>query len=646
MKKSYLVMAAAAALFAACSSDSLTMEEKQTPQPQTDTELAVSFDSYVNRGLTRSGVNGPIASTADLKKPATKGFGVFGYYTDGESYSGITKPNFFYNQQVLHQSGDTWYYTPVKYWPNEFGSDAKSDQVDRLTLFAYAPWVEVEPLTGIVTETGDAKVTNIVGMTRNTATGDPFIKYISTMDPTNSVDLCYGVAAEDFTSSNSAVNVNNIKKGKPYIDVKKPGLDGKIKFDFKHATAQLKVSIDAVVNAASGLANAVDANYTRIWVRSVTFEGVTQKGSLNLNGCEWYDVTGNSKITTGTMTVFDGRKDGKEALDVAANEAPATLNSAIVQNKEYTVVSNKIATTTPTGVTNSTINLFNGDLNAPVFVIPTGEKMKVTIVYDVETYDPNLAFYLSDGVTHGSTVENTITKTIDAFGNITAGYCYTLNLHLGMRTIDFEATITEWQDMQADPDLPSNLQTFAAKADPGAVGNLTLPAAATASYSFNVTGLTPGVKPTATTSTKVNGETLTANTANASGIAKIDVASVAANTTTSKKTGVWRVIEGSTWIDITVTQQAAPIGFSALTYATNTLTCTWSATDYNTMNAFQTAGTVKVYKNGTDITTSCDLTSTYVKTISVPAGSVSGDVYKVTLQANDAPMESRVVTVP
>jgi len=209
MKKSYLFIAAAA-LFAACSSDSLTVE-KDSPQNPAAAEQAVNFDAYTSRGTTRAGGLTPLGSTDDLKGLGTTGgFGVFAYYTDGEPYSGITKPNFMYNQLVSwNSSTNKWEYTPIKYWPNEFGNDAISDQVDRLTLFAYAPWVDVTPITGLVKNEPN---TNIIGMTRNTATGDPFIKYVATMDATNTTDLCYGVAAQNFTSSNSAINKNDIIK--------------------------------------------------------------------------------------------------------------------------------------------------------------------------------------------------------------------------------------------------------------------------------------------------------------------------------------------------------------------------------------------------------------------------------------------------
>ncbi len=681
MKKLYL-FAALAAMLAACSENDLTVNEQPSKAMET-VEDAVNFDVYLGRGMTRAGANGLIKTDSLKHEGGTSpsyphgkaGFGVFGYYTDGESYSGITKPNFFYNQQVCwNEATNVFKYSPIKYWPNEFGSDAISDQVDRLTFFAYAPWVDVNPSTGQVKDdnTKNYATTNITAMTRNNVTGDPFIKYTSTMDATNAVDLLWGVAAENFVSSNSAVNQNDIKKGKPYIDVVKPGKDAnsKIKFDFKHALARLFVDVDAVVedktndmSVAPYSTDGIDTKHTRIWVRSVTFEGIALSGALNLNsdatnGPEWYDTNGSNKITTGSLTVYDGRKDGKEAMLTATNETPASLNDKLVQTEAYDLNSDgEIKSTFKAGVTSTAKNLFKNDgaSNLTVFAIPTGEKMKVTIVYDVETIDPNLAFYLSDGKTLGSTVENSITKTIDAFGEIKAGYYYTLHLHLGMRTVDFDASVTEWQNIGADVDLPSNLQTFAVGSTSGTIPsyNVTLPATAT-SYDFAISGLRANEIPTSPVTT-IAGGTINLYPANASGVAKGNISTITINETTSKiDNGYFSVNGTGVKAYITIYQAPAPIGFTTLAYTDNTaptkdvLTIACTATGVQKAGDFVTlAGTgkgyIKVFQNGVEITTGCEF-STSNGEITLPGQANDGDVFTVELKANDAPIESRSIT--
>ena len=63
----------------------------------------------------------------------------------------------------------------------------------------------------------------------------------------------------------------------------------------------------------------------------------------------------------------------------------------------------------------------------------------------METEDANLSTYLSDGVTHGSSIENRITKTNVLSGlsttGIEAGKVYNLMITLGMKDIKLSADI-------------------------------------------------------------------------------------------------------------------------------------------------------------------------------------------------------------
>ena len=119
------------------------------------------------------------------------------------------------------------------------------------------------------------------------------------------------------------------------------------------------------------------------------------------------------------------------------------------------------------GVTKKTVNLFDANggadetanLNMPIFVIPTDENLKITIVYDVETYDSNLAQFLSDGAAKGSSIQNTIEKEITREGQafqLEAGKVYTIGLHLGLTSVKFDASVTEWTNETTNVDLPGN----------------------------------------------------------------------------------------------------------------------------------------------------------------------------------------------
>lgn len=459
MKTKYFFLAAAAALFAACSSDDGIAEQQQAVQQAE--QVPVAFSGYVNRTITRAGVYEDIDAAA-LKTP---GFGVFAYYTDNNDYDNFSIPNFMYNQQVTG-SGDsepyTWTYAPIKYWPNEYGSNAVSEDYDRVTFFAYAPFVAVNPTTGkVITEGSDptpsdhaTDPTGIVGLSRNSAAGDPLVKYIASFDPAKRVDLLWGVVgASEYNSwstkegATPPTNQTTLKSGFPWMNVKRAaGVDQKLKFTFNHALAKLNVQIDADVddNAHNETTDVAASN--KIFVRSITFTGLATKGALNLNNDEtanvakWYSFSGLSDLETGEeVTIYDGRKDGKEGTATASTEKVTGLNTDLIEDDVWVTVN-----VDGKGVEKTAKNLFSSaTATDAIYVIPTNERVDVTIVYEVEAEDKNLPTLLADGATHGSRVKNTITKT-NVFAKLENGKFYTLKLHLGMNSVKFDAAVTGW----------------------------------------------------------------------------------------------------------------------------------------------------------------------------------------------------------
>ena len=449
MNKKFLTMAAAAMMFAACSNDADTVKESAELAQNSQEQAPVLFGAYLNRATTRAGYAGEV--TLDQLK--REGFGVFGYYTDGELFSDFAKPNFMYNEKVWSEDGSVWKYEPVKYWPNEFGGEAQSDDVDRLSFFAYAPYVHVNPSTGIPDGANDDKATGIIAMTRNSSTGDPFVKYAVSTDPTKQVDFIWGVAAGDNSPQPIIGGAHQVKKGTPFLDLVKPAERQEIMFDFHHALAALNVQVDALfdVDAASST-NDVDAN-SKIYIRSITFDGIATEGAFNLNqaveGAAWSELCCSNTIDEGAFTIYDGLRDGREGAGIeAANEKTVGLNEAIIQK------------TASAGVTKEAVNLFNStELDKSIYIIPATSAttpLKVNVVYDVETEDDDVITTLSDGVTKGVSVTNNITKETTL--NLEAGKKYILKLHLGMTSVKFEAAVTGWDETTAAEEvmLPIN----------------------------------------------------------------------------------------------------------------------------------------------------------------------------------------------
>lgn len=448
-------LAVASLMLTACSSadDAVT----QSPAAAID-DAAINFGAYMNRTSTRGGWEGEL-TTAMLQTDAN-GFGVLAYYTDNQPYTPNAIPNFMYNQKVTYDNTvnpAVWSYSPLKYWPNELGATGTSEG-DFLSFFAYAPYTMVDAVTGNVPGNVPGIVTaadyGIIGMTRAAESGNPKVRYVVNLDPSKQVDLCWASPA-----------INKVK-----TDYATSGDGSQVQFSFNHALASLNVQIDAMFDEATPGANTLDPN-TRIWVRSVTFDGLALKGELNLNvdGVipAWNDLYSNVPLTAQPITIYDGRRDGREAIAAMPNEKPIGINSVLVQNVGYetnlTTITSPAATM---GVTNTAVNLFE-HLNAetPVYVIPTGVPLQVTIVYDVETFDANLvSSLLSDGQTNGVSVENTITKKIlldpsdaDSGLILDAGFKYTVKLHLGMTSVKATATVTPWDDGdEVETNLPAN----------------------------------------------------------------------------------------------------------------------------------------------------------------------------------------------
>jgi len=688
MKKLFL-FAAAAAMFAACtSSDSLGDGQDQSQKSLEPG--AVGFEAYTQRATTRAG-QADVMTYAKLQASEADGggFGVFAYYTDNNEYEQSRLPDFMYNQKVIWNS-TYWAYEPVKYWPNEYGNNANSDDNDKVSYFAYAPYVQVNPGTGKVVKTNSTDDQwGITGMSRNTVSGDPLIKYIANFESGKNVDLLWGVCDDPnwtIVQGGTVQQINEGKTGLPWLNVERPRIantqsattdNQRLKFTFKHALSQLSVNVDAFVDGYN--ADNALADKTKIYVRSISFTGFALKGALNLNNVDpntalWMDYNGTGEIEAGVpITIHDGRKDGKEgtAGADATNEKQRGLNPDIISDYNE---SQGEGNTTP-GVTNVARSLF--ETTSPIMVIPTGEDLEVEIVYDVETEDENLSTKLSDNKTPGSSIENRISKTV-SFGSegMQNGKHYTLNLHLGMNSVKFDATVSAWEEATAKPeaDLPLNMPSFQAVTSPS-TNEVELSSDAQP-YVFAVYGLTPGEPVTATVLNATTGDVLynktldisdkgdfstTSTVANTSGIAYIRInAGITANATVNKIAAGngYISVKGGTSnkeVRVSMAQYAAKLGLSVasvdnaangeIILASNA-TVAW-ATDVATAD-------IAVKKNGTTLTYAATPTTatqfgwdaaTQKITIGTGIASAIGDVYEITVKAGDADEETYVAGI-
>lgn len=512
MKKIFF-FAAAAAMMAACSeNDQLALNQ----EIQSQQDKGIQFSVYTNRAMTRAGQAGALDTDA-LKEG--DGIGVFAFHTNNSKYDERTSlPNFMYNQNVKFDAevGDNgaWTYEPVKYWPNEFGSNAVSEDIDYVSFFAYAPYVAVNPTTGIpevdmkefdaeefaaylgyesvidfqtkeeyksipdATEalkmlyTKQQQGKNITSISRNADKGDPIVRYVVDTNPQTSVDLLWGVAA-DASFKGLADGQDQITAGNCYLDLSKQiGTTDSIKWKFYHALAKLNVQIIAAADVATEGQDTYEpadaenlAEATKIYLRSIDFTGFATRGALNLHSeattadykvkPNWTNYDGTD-LTAGTVTFYDGLKDGKEGYtdNINTNETPRGLNPELIEEPTTTTWAKKNQ-----GIpTKEYVNLFAGAEEATdaIFVIPTNERMSITVIYDIETRDTLLSQNLSDGFTKGSRVQNKISQTLQNL-KLEAGKSYTIKLVVGIESVKVTVDVEDF--IEADEkkvDLPYN----------------------------------------------------------------------------------------------------------------------------------------------------------------------------------------------
>lgn len=507
MKKYLFIAAAAVAMLASCSQS----DDLSAPVTQQNTEdNAVQFGTYVGKGASsranEGGIPGSITQTTlETGAHSTAGFGVFGFqhtsaWTNDATNTGSNKPNFLYNEQIKYNSTSTkWEYAipaNTKYWPNGIDAGntsgdpsktATSDNVDKLSFFAYAPYVVNVPSTGVVTSSTDG----ITAITQNSTVGDRWISYtMKTPKSDAAVDLLWGLAGN--TTYNEADNDDpSLTKGSSYnVDLTKQEKDETVDFFFKHALARvggsktaetkatgLKVVLDIDGNSTGTTGTGTKANQTLVTIESINIKNVNDGSNKSLLA-----TSGQFDIMTGTWkgwTIPDNTTDGQLDLTYGTSE----LNSALLENFTTSAKLSWDGSGTTwkrgddafTGVTHGTAqDVFASSTDAPaIYILPqnAGQKLKIAVKYIVRTYDDKLAATTAE--TADTYTGGTWTKAVQTVTNeitlpaLDPNKHYTIVMHLGLTSIKFTAEVADWSDETGTGDpgdeidkdiyLPSNV---------------------------------------------------------------------------------------------------------------------------------------------------------------------------------------------
>ena len=360
MKKYFTFAAVAAVVLSSCAKieDGATVIDNSN-EP-------VMFGVYTAKNATKA-VSATDFGTIDQAalEASTNGFGVFTFFSDNSEGSNDYvagtpsnfKPNFMYNQQVKYESSN-WKYSPIKYWPNEFGDAAISTATDKLTFFAYAPYVAA---------VGDEGVTAI---SAKNATGDPTVSFKVPAKAEEQIDLLW-----------SNADLKNKTK---------QAVGGTVKFTFVHALSNLSIYPVAVVdekdNIPASAGTDIDAA-TKVTINSLTIKGkFNQEGTLNLATGVWTSSAAatDQTITYQPATAYDVTNVNDKAEADAAKAVTEFMFVPSTAAENYEISIDYDFTTTDTNVEGDKVivnNKIKKTLNGVTF--EQGKKIKLYVALGI-----------------------------------------------------------------------------------------------------------------------------------------------------------------------------------------------------------------------------------------------------------------------
>ena len=353
MKKTIVFAALAATVLASCAKNEVFQKETvKTP---------VTFGVYAQKDVeSRVGGEAGDQTNLTLGDASKSGFGVFCFYSDNSaggntndyvaSPSNFT-PNFMWNQQV-NGDGDgsaaatSWSYSPIKYWPNEYTSTVTDQGIDKLTFFAYAPWVDATKTTGAVgTETE-----GIITLSDYDDVCDPTLTYVIPASTANHVDVLYA----------DATYLKNLTK---------PAGNTAVSFPFKHALTKVSFRVQTFIDGTNDTADLTDEgddvdSETTVTLTDLNFGGATvyPSGTLNIATGVWTPNSATTKTFTHTglsqvVTKTKAAVTGVPAITLIPNGSSATYNVNVVYTVETTDANLNGGKSTVTNNIKNTLNL-------------------------------------------------------------------------------------------------------------------------------------------------------------------------------------------------------------------------------------------------------------------------------------------------
>lgn len=450
-------------------------EDAKPPLLQ-DADVAVTFSPNIgtakdSRATYPEGSVGEL--TTEKLEGLETGFGVYAFYSEDEKYGyekdgiGDAPFNFMWNQQVTYESaGSYWTYEPLKYWPNDNAQADNNGAIGSkehsyVSFFAYAPYTGNAGDTGNTGNTEEESTDNgIVGMTHNSVgSGGSFLTYRLSSDKLfidDNVDLLWASRP-------------NMWKMMTDEDGEHPGyVDGKVKFNFKHALSKFTITVQGLFDHVSSndqstqYPDDVDEN-TRILIESVDFGSspLMKEGNMYIvphpdnNTLPYWKLDKKNKMN---LTIKDLAINSRISDAYTTDNGTSHYHEGGALSGENAVETKEKFKMLPEGVTNKEVPLFEPkDGNSSdlyYLVIPNNyymeendtdtDPMQIHIVYHVITYDQNLKL---NKVPYCSIVENNITAEFSPNFVFEPNKQYKLRLLLGLTTVKFELLMADGWDV-------------------------------------------------------------------------------------------------------------------------------------------------------------------------------------------------------
>ena len=362
--------------------------------------VPVSFGTYGMRATgTKADPTLYVDGTNVTNIPAGGEMAVFGWYSDNGNWTSSLIPNFMYNQLVTNtatSNSDTpvFEYSPLKYWPNEYGSGASSTGTDRLSFWAFYP----RSVAGPQETLGDGsraydntsaalKIYASDGTTAysNATAGLPKVRFAVNADPKRQVDLLFSRFGDDYEKN-----------------LTKQPIGSKVNLRMRHALSLIEFQVKLSDEMPAGAS---------VEVKNLTLKHVYDKGFCA-------DPTADEIVWTGQTNGTDielsnGILGSAESMLILM---PQTLQSTAEVTMEYDIV----------------------------FASADGS---ADIRYAGNTATANITKKLD---TDGVTVVNGILEW-------KAGKKYTYKIDAGLEYIRFSAqTEAAWTSQSGDIEIPKN----------------------------------------------------------------------------------------------------------------------------------------------------------------------------------------------